>query len=190
MLRLLELENRGTNFQLIFQKEATSYSVALIIVLLSREFTLDKQLKKEYPHLKDEIFEVLTNLNYIAGILQQDINLRIHHLYSRQEEMLLNEGLAFNDLVLEQIKWSPSFPSLEYMMSSNDFRHNLKKDLFDKVTLREDYGPTDSLKMKSHFIEVYWQHLSTRKISVGTQDAWKYTDNFLRLMDLSALRDD
>ncbi len=34
--RLLEMENKGASFQLLFNKEATSYMVGLIIVLLSR----------------------------------------------------------------------------------------------------------------------------------------------------------
>jgi hypothetical protein len=114
----------------VFQREATSYAAGLVIVLLSREFALDRVLNYRHPHFKDLIFKTLTSLNEIASSLQHEVSFRINHLYNRHEESAINEGLRFKDWIVEQIKWTPSFASIEYLMSSNDFRSYLKKDLF------------------------------------------------------------
>ena len=53
---MMERENRGSDYQLIFTREASSYALSLAVIALSKEFHLDPKLNLFYPNLKDEIF--------------------------------------------------------------------------------------------------------------------------------------
>lgn len=53
---MMERENRGSDYQLVFAKEANSYALPLAIIILSQEFYLDPKLNLKYPFLKDDIY--------------------------------------------------------------------------------------------------------------------------------------
>ena len=104
--------------------------------------------------------------------------------------MSLNDGLAFKNWLVDLIKWSPSYKGLEYMMSSLDFRQYLREELFYKAGMAEqDYSPVQLLKVKSHFINAFWQRVTQKKLRFDNETGWKYTDNFLKNMDLEPLRE-
>lgn len=49
----------------VLKQYATSYHLALLAVLLSRELNFDLGLRTQYPNLKNDVLETLINLNRI-----------------------------------------------------------------------------------------------------------------------------
>ncbi len=73
------------------------------------------------------------------------------------------------------------------MMSWNEFRFDLKKELFNKIKSTEEASTVYDLQIKSHFIRTYWKQINSRQLKINVEEAWRYTDNFLWSLDLNPL---